>query len=266
MAVLEGGQKTRPQVMGIINATPDSFHKSSREGTIEKAMKMIADGADWIDIGGKSTRPGADKISIDEELSRVIPLVTEISKHANVSIDTRNVEVAKQALQAGAKMVNDVSGLRDPNMLDLIVEHGCHVCIMHMLGEPGNMQDNPEYQDVSKEVNEMLLSKARELVEREHSMDRIHLDPGIGFGKTLEHNYALLKHLSSIQMDGVPMLIGVSRKSMIYKLLQIEVAEAGNGTSVLNTVALQQGAQILRVHDVKDAHQAVQLIEKLKNA
>lgn len=263
MAVLEGGQKTRPQVMGIINATPDSFHKSSREGTIEKAMKMIADGADWIDIGGESTRPGADNISIDEELSRVIPLVTEISKHANVSIDTRNVEVAKQALQAGAKMVNDVSGLRDPNMLDLIVEHGCHVCIMHMLGEPGNMQDNPEYQDVSKEVNEMLLSKARELVEREHSMDRIHLDPGIGFGKTLEHNLKLLK--SSKELRPYSILWGVSRKSMIGQICnQDDTEERLAGSLAVAAKAFYEGIDIIRVHDVREHIDLFSVLQKLE--
>ena len=168
MAVCEESNWSRPQVMGIINATPDSFYAASREGSIENAIKMLSDGADWIDVGGESTRPGAKSISIEEEIKRVIPLIEEISKHGDVSIDTRNVEVAKLALEAGAKMINDVSGLRNPDMLDLVIESECQVCIMHMLGDPGNMQENPEYEDVAAEVNDSLITKARELVERGH--------------------------------------------------------------------------------------------------
>ena len=216
MAVFEEPGNRRPLVMGIINATPDSFHESSRDGGVDRALEMVQNGADWIDIGGESTRPGAESVSIEEELERVIPLVSEVSKVANVSIDTRNVEVARKALDAGAKMINDVSGLRDSAMMDLVLESGCEVCIMHMLGEPGNMQENPSYNDVATEVNGYLLSKARELVERGHSMDKIHLDPGIGFGKTLEHNISLLK--SSLELRPYSILWGVSRKSMIGEI------------------------------------------------
>ena len=155
------------------------MNRPEREGG--KSPGNDSNGADWIDIGGESTRPGAAPISIEEEIARVIPIISEISKVANVSIDTRHVEVARKAMEAGAKMINDVSGLRDSAMMDLVLEYDCEVCIMHMLGEPGNMQNNPTYDDVVSEVNGYLLSKARELVERGHSMDKIHLDPGIGF-------------------------------------------------------------------------------------
>ena len=210
MAVYEGTVNRRPQVMGIINATPDSFHEASQKGTIESALQMIEDGANWIDVGGESTRPGAKPVSIEEEIERVIPIIQEVSKHGKVSVDTRNFEVAKLALAAGATMINDVSGLRDERMVDLVIDSECEVCIMHMLGEPGNMQDNPQYEDVTTEVNGYLLSKARDLVEMGHSMDKIHLDPGIGFGKNLEHNISLLN--ASNELRPYSIIWGVSRK------------------------------------------------------
>ena len=251
MAVLEGAAKSRPLVMGIINATPDSFHKSSRDGSVERALKMISEGADWIDIGGESTRPGAKSISIEEEISRVIPLVSEISKHINVSIDTRNVEVARKALEAGATMVNDVSGLRDKAMMELIVEAECHVCIMHMLGEPGTMQDNPQYDDVSSEVNHYLIEKARELVEMGHSMDKIHLDPGIGFGKSLEHNIKLLQSSESLRPYSI--LWGVSRKSMIGQICEQPDSENRlAGSLAVAAKGFYEGIDIIRVHDVRE--------------
>ena len=251
MAVLGGPGKSRPLVMGIINATPDSFHESSRKGGIERAMEMIANGADWIDIGGESTRPGAKTISIEEELERVIPIIEEVSKHAKVSVDTRNVEVARKALDVGASMINDVSGLRNDSMLELVVDAGCDVCIMHMLGEPGNMQDNPDYEDVASEVNQYLLSKARDLVERGHSMDKIFLDPGIGFGKTLEHNLTLLK--SSKELKPYSILWGVSRKSMIGQICdQPDTENRLAGSLGVAAKAFQEGIDIIRVHDVRE--------------
>ena len=263
MVVLEGSGKSRPLVMGIINATPDSFHESSREGDIERAMKMIADGADWIDIGGESTRPGAKPVSIEEELSRVIPLVSEISKHCKVSIDTRNHEVARKALEAGATMINDVSGLRDPAMVELVVESGCEVCIMHMLGEPGNMQDNPEYDDVNSEVNQYLISKARELVELEHPMDKIYLDPGIGFGKKLEHNIQLLKSCDSLRPYSV--LWGVSRKSMIGQICnQPDTENRLAGSLAVAAKGFYEGIDIIRVHDVREHVDLFSVLERLE--
>lgn len=263
MAVLEGSGKSRPLVMGIINATPDSFHKSSREGGVERAMQMIAEGADWIDIGGESTRPGANPISIDEELTRVIPLVSEISKHCKVSIDTRNHQVASKALEAGASMINDVSGLRDPSMFELVIESGCEVCIMHMLGEPGNMQKDPKYEDVNHEVNHYLISKARELVERGHSIDKIHLDPGIGFGKTLEHNIQLLK--SSENLRPYSILWGVSRKSMIGQICdQPETENRLAGSLAVAAKGFYEGIDIIRVHDVREHSDLFAVLEKLE--
>jgi len=263
MAVLEGTAKSRPLVMGIINATPDSFHKSSREGGIKRAMEMIAEGADWIDIGGESTRPGAKSISIEEELSRVIPLVSEISKHVNVSIDTRNVEVAQRALEAGAKMVNDVNGLKDKAMMELVVEAECHVCIMHMLGEPGTMQNNPQYEDVATEVNQFLITKARELVEMGHSMDKIHLDPGIGFGKTLEHNIKLLQ--SSEDLRPYSILWGVSRKSMIGQICdQPDTENRLAGSLAVAAKGFYDEIDIIRVHDVREHTDFFSVLERLE--
>ena len=224
---------------------------------------MIENGANWIDVGGESTRPGAESVSIEEEIARVIPIVAELSKIANVSIDTRNVEVARKALEAGAKMINDVSGLRDSEMMDLVLEAECEVCIMHMLGEPGNMQDNPSYDDVSSEVNGYLLSKARELVERGHSMDKIHLDPGIGFGKTLEHNISLLK--SSLELRPYSILWGVSRKSMIGELCnQPKTEQRLAGSLAVAAKAFDMGIDIIRVHDVREHVDLLSVLEKLE--
>jgi len=263
MAVLGGPGKSRPLVMGIINATPDSFHESSRKGGIERAMEMIANGADWIDIGGESTRPGAKTISIEEELERVIPIIEEVSKHAKVSVDTRNVEVARKALDVGASMINDVSGLRNDSMLELVVDAGCDVCIMHMLGEPGNMQDNPDYEDVASEVNQYLLSKARDLVERGHSMDKIFLDPGIGFGKTLEHNLTLLK--SSKELKPYSILWGVSRKSMIGQICdQPDTEDRLAGSLGVAAKAFQEGIDIIRVHDVREHVDLFSVMQRLE--
>jgi len=263
MAVFEEPGNRRPLVMGIINATPDSFHESSRDGGVDRALEMVQNGADWIDIGGESTRPGAESVSIEEELERVIPLVSEVSKVANVSIDTRNVEVARKALDAGAKMINDVSGLRDSAMMDLVLESGCEVCIMHMLGEPGNMQENPSYNDVATEVNGYLLSKARDLVERGHSMDKIHLDPGIGFGKTLEHNISLLK--SSLELRPYSILWGVSRKSMIGEICdQPRTEDRLAGSLAVAAKAFDNGIDIIRVHDVREHVDMFSVLEKLE--
>ena len=230
---------------------------------MDRALEMVQNGADWIDIGGESTRPGAESVSIEEELARVIPLVSEVSKVANVSIDTRNVEVARKALEAGAKMINDVSGLRDSAMMDLVLESECEVCIMHMLGEPGNMQENPSYQDVATEVNGYLLSKARELVERGHSMDKIHLDPGIGFGKTLEHNISLLK--SSLELRPYSILWGVSRKSMIGEICdQPKTENRLAGSLAVAAKAFDNGIDIIRVHDVREHVDLFSVLEVLE--
>ena len=263
---------TIPKIMGILNLTPDSFYDGGLYNNTDRALaqteKMLLEGATFIDVGGASSKPGAVEISADEELARVLPVIEEIHKtfpETLISIDTYISDVAKQAVAAGAAMVNDISGGNlDAKMLKTVGALGVPYVAMHMQGTPQNMQDKPSYDTILTDIRSFFAAKIDAAYKA--GIHDIIIDPGFGFGKTLEHNYSLLKNISSIQMDGIPMLIGVSRKSMIHKLLQIEVADALNGTTVLNTVALQQGAQILRVHDVKEAHQAVQLIEKLKYA
>ena len=263
---------TIPKIMGILNLTPDSFYDGGLYNNTDRALaqteKMLLEGATFIDVGGASSKPGAVEISADEELARVLPVIEELHKtfpETLISIDTYRSDVAKQAVAAGAAMVNDISGGNlDAKMLKTVGALGVPYVAMHMQGTPQNMQDKPSYDTILTDIRSFFAAKIDAAYKA--GIHDIIIDPGFGFGKTLEHNYSLLKNISSIQMDGIPMLIGVSRKSMIHKLLQIEVADALNGTSVLNTVALQQGAQILRVHDVKEAHQAVQLIEKLKYA
>ena len=263
---------TTPKIMGILNLTPDSFYDGGLYNNIDSALaqteKMLLEGATFIDIGGASSKPGTVEISIDEELARGLPALEEIHKkfpETIISIDTYRSDVAKKAVEAGAAMVNDISGGNlDAKMLKTVGMLGVPYVAMHMLGKPENMQDKPSYNNILTHIRSFFASK----IDTAHKagIHDIIIDPGFGFGKNLEHNYSLLKNLSSIQIHGIPMLIGVSRKSMIHKLLQIEVTDALIGTTVLNTVALLQGTQILRVHDVKEAHQAVQLIEKLKYA
>ncbi len=250
--------------MGIINATPDSFHSDSRNGTIQMAKSMIENGADWIDIGGESTRPGSEPISIEEEIRRILPIIQEISKYTNVSVDTRNYDVAKIAIENGAKMLNDVSGLRDSRMADLVLEKGCSVCIMHMLGEPGNMQNNPNYDDVCSEVFSFLKNKADELVDRGHPIEKIFLDPGIGFGKLLQHNVDLLKN--SLELRPYQILWGVSRKSMIGQICEQEQTENRlAGTLAIASEAFSKGIDVIRVHDVREHHDLFAVLDKMVN-
>jgi len=244
----------RPRLMGIVNCTPDSFHPASRGGGIEDALRMIREGADWIDVGGESTRPGAKEISIEEEMSRVIPVIKGIRMESDIyiSIDTRNHEVARAALEAGADMVNDVSGLRDHRMLTLVAQEGCPVCIMHMQGEPGNMQMKPSYENVFEEVYSSLLETARELVSNGHDPENIILDPGFGFGKTLHHNLELLSSLERGE-ERFAILWGASRKSMIGILTdKEEIDERLPGTLAVAAQAHRLGVDILRVHDVAE--------------
>ena len=264
---------TTPKIMGILNLTPDSFYDGGVFNNTDRALaqteKMLLEGATFIDVGGASSKPGAIEISIDEELARVLPIIEEIQKRfpeAIISIDTYRSVVAQQAVATGAAIVNDISGGNlDAKMLGTVgALGGVPYIAMHMQGKPQNMQDNPSYDNVLVEMRSFFAAKIDEA--HKVGIHDIIIDPGFGFGKTLDHNYSLLKNLSSMQMDGIPMLIGLSRKSMIHKLLEIEAADALNGTTVLNTIALQQGAQILRVHDVEEAQQAIHLIEKLTYA
>ena len=263
----------RPRIMGVINCTPDSFYERSRSEQLEHSLeiveKMISEGADWIDIGGESTRPGATEVSIDEEKRRTIPLILEIRKrfpNQAISIDTRRHQVAKEAIIAGANMINDVSGLRDPEMCELVLSTQAHVCIMHMQGDPTNMQNSPQYTDVVQEVSSNLLMKARRLVEQGLPVNRICLDPGIGFGKTLEHNISLLKNSESLRGDeGFSILWGVSRKSMFRDLLGREdTNERLAGTLGVAAYAQSKGIDILRVHDVAEHADVGHTLSKLE--
>ena len=263
----------RPRIMGVINCTPDSFHKASRSEEIDISLniveQMIEDGADWIDIGGESTRPGAKETSIEEEISRTIPLIQEIQKkfpNVAISIDTRRHEVARRAIDAGAILINDVSGLRDPEMFELVISSGVGVCIMHMQGEPNNMQKSPQYSNVAQEVSSVLLTTARELVRRGHPIDQICLDPGIGFGKTLEHNMELLRNSKSFRgKEGFRILWGVSRKSMFRDLLgREETNDRLAGTLGVAAYAQSEGIDILRVHDVSEHVDIAKTIAKLE--
>ena len=244
----------RPLLMAIVNATPDSFHKSSRGGGLEEGIAHFAAGADWVDIGGESTRPGALPISIEEELARVIPLVKELSKHGPISIDTRNHQVARAAIAAGAKMINDVSGLRDPLMFELVLQSGVAVCIMHMLNTPEEMQNSPRYDDVCQQVSAELLDTARRLIAAGHPKELICLDPGIGFGKDIRHNIELLQGFQSLRGDeGFSLLWGVSRKTMIGQICgQDDSEERLAGSLGIAAFAQLNGIDILRVHDVRE--------------
>jgi dihydropteroate synthase len=257
----------KPLVMGILNITPDSFYAGSRlrqeADWMERAEKMIAEGADILDIGGQSTRPGSERISTGEELTRVIPVLEQLHKRfpeTILSIDTYQSEVARTAVAAGATMVNDISGGEmDTDMIPAVgALHVPYVC-MHMQGKPEDMQRSPAYTDVVGEVLDFFLRKKAQC--RDAGIHDLIIDPGFGFGKTIEHNFQLLQNLSAFKITGLPMLAGLSRKATVYKTLGITPEEALNGTTVLNTIALQQGADILRVHDVKEAKEAVLLLE-----
>ncbi|MCH2449877.1 MAG: dihydropteroate synthase [Gracilimonas sp.] len=258
--------------MGIINATPDSFSDGGRYTDVNRAMDrihiMIKNGAEIIDVGGESTRPGADPVSEQEEIDRVIPLLEKaipVFKKADFSIDTTKYVVAKKALETGVKFVNDVSGLqKEPRLADLCAEFDAIYILMHSQGDPKTMQKNPEYQDVIRDVMSFFKKKLAEL--KKGGVDKIILDPGIGFGKTLQHNLKLIAHLDKFQKFGLPILVGASRKSMIGKILNNRPAEDRiTGTVALHYHALTKGAKILRVHDVKEASDSIRIFNAVQS-
>ncbi len=261
-----------PVVMGIINATPDSFYeghlKLNSEEILALAGKMINEGAAILDIGGQSTRPGSTPISVQEETDRVMPVIENI--HAAypemiLSVDTYNSPVAIAAVAAGASIVNDISGGNlDGEMLNTVAALQVPYICMHMQGTPATMQKDPVYEDVVKEVLNFFIHKIDTCTKA--GIKDIIIDPGFGFGKTTEHNFQLLKSLAALSITNRPILVGLSRKGTIYKTLGNTTAEALNGTTVLNTMALLNGAAILRVHDVKEAKEAVKLFNAYKNA
>jgi dihydropteroate synthase len=260
-----------PKVMGVLNITPDSFYQGSRYKDehliISAALKMLEDGADFLDVGGYSSRPGADDIPVEEEKRRVLKAIKLLSgefPQAIISVDTFRAEIAREAvLDCGAHMINDITGGEsDSAMFPLIEELNIPYIMMHMKGTPGTMQDNPVYDDVVADILKWFGEKIVRL--QSAGVKDIIIDPGFGFGKTIKHNFELLRHLNIFGIAGLPVLVGVSRKSMIWRTLDISPDESLNGTSVLNTVALMNGADILRVHDVKEAVEAVKLVAKIK--
>jgi dihydropteroate synthase len=261
-----------PKIMGILNVTPDSFYKGSRfrseKEIIAGAQRMIVEGADFIDIGGYSSRPGAEDISAEEEKSRVLTAIGYVSKEfpgAIISVDTFRAEIAREAVcEYGAHMVNDISGGdADPGMAKLIAELNVPYIIMHMQGNPGTMHKDPVYEDV---VSEILMWMGQKTVSlRAAGIKDIIIDPGFGFGKNSNHNFEILRRLNEFRITGMPLLVGLSRKSLIWKTLGVTPEQALNGTTVLNTIALMKGADILRVHDVKAAVEAVKLVGRVMN-
>ena len=258
-----------PQIMGILNLTPDSFFDGGRYGDLDLALRqvdqMLQEGAAIIDLGGMSSRPGAEFISVDEELQRVMPVVEAVRQafpEAILSIDTVRATVARQAIEAGASIVNDISaGSVDPELWPTVAELQAPYVLMHMQGVPSTMQDRPEYADVNQVVVDFFIEKTAQL--RELGVNDILLDVGFGFGKTVAHNYSLLKHLHQFRLLDAPLLVGLSRKSMVCKVLNVNPKQALNGTTALHMVALQQGASILRVHDVREARETIRLWQQL---
>ena len=262
-----------PRVMGIINVTPDSFFSGSRAESeteiIENAGRMIEDGADFLDIGGWSSRPGAGEIPAEEERARVITAVKAVSREfpeAAISVDTYRSEIAEEAVsEYGAGMINDITGGEsDRNMFQTVSRLQVPFVIMHMQGLPSYMQENPSYENVASDIIKWFGERTVRL--KSMGVSDIIIDPGFGFGKNASHNFQLLNSLGDFSITGLPVLVGVSRKSMVWKTLGISPEEALNGTTVLNTVALLAGADILRVHDVREAVQAVKLVQKLRNS
>ena len=249
----------RPSVMGVVNVTPDSFSDAGvhfdPDVAAEAARRMIGEGAAIVDIGGESTRPGSDGVTLDEELRRIVPVLERLNGDVPVSIDTAKAEVARRALELGAEMVNDVTAFRsDPSLAEVCAAQGAYVCLMHMQGEPRTMQVDPRYDDVAAEVASFLEERLAFAVARGVREERICLDPGIGFGKTVEHNVELLRRLDVLLALGRPVLIGFSRKSSLGKLAGDPTATTGPlGASVAAAVAAyERGATILRVHDVRE--------------
>ncbi|MBB5351229.1 dihydropteroate synthase [Haloferula luteola] len=258
----------RAAVMGILNVTPDSFSDGGRHdapaGAWRRAKEMIAEGVDIIDIGGESTRPGAAPVDADDEIARILPVIQALRKRWSgwISIDTMKPEVARAALAAGADIVNDVTGLREPAMVELCRETGCGVVVMHMKGEPRTMQQAPHYEDVVAEVREFFQLRHAELRAAGISEEALVYDPGIGFGKTLEHNLALLRATSTLAPHGRPLLIGLSRKAFIGKLLEGgEPLDRDWATVAFTAWTREEGAIIHRVHEVRRNREALRMVE-----
>ena len=259
---------SKPKVMGILNLTPDSFYDGGVHNEINNIENhvnmMVEDGMDILDIGGYSSKPGAKNISLDEEMTRVIPILKHIRKifpDLIISIDTFRSKIASMSLDEGADMINDISGgTLDKNMMSVVSKNNCPYILMHMQGNPQNMQNDPSYENVTLEIIQYLAQRIK--IAHDNNIIDLIVDPGFGFGKTLEHNFEILNNLDKFNVLDTPILAGFSRKSMIYKTLKTSSEKALNGTSSLNTIALTKGAKILRVHDVKEAKECIILHEK----
>ena len=258
-------------LMSVLNVTPDSFSDGGlffdKNNAVARALEMEREGADIIDVGGESTRPGASPVDEAEELNRVIPVIADIRKASGIaiSVDTRSAVVAEAALKAGAGMINDVSGLRnDRNMAGVAAKYNCALVIMHMKGAPENMQDDPQYEDIISEISESLKASAGIAAKAGVPKENIVIDPGIGFGKTVEHNLKILKNLGELLILGFPICIGTSRKSFLGKILETHDTKGRlMGTIATCVIAVMNGARILRVHDVKEVKEAIIITDKV---
>jgi dihydropteroate synthase len=254
-----------PKIMGIVNVTPDSFSDGGKYFSIDDAvdhgLQLLDEGADILDIGGESTRPGSDSVPLEEELRRTIPVIKkilQIRKNALISIDTTKSETAEQALDSGAQIINDISGLTfDDKMIDTAKQFNAGVVIMHIKGNPKTMQENPIYKDVLKEVYDFLMVQS--LKAKQNDISKIIVDPGIGFGKWIEDNFSLIKNLNYFESLGYPIMIGLSKKSFIGKTLNLDIDEREIGTVILETAAVLKSARIIRTHNVKYCNQIVKL-------
>lgn len=262
---------SRPHVMAILNVTPDSFSDGGKYNSIELALaqvdKMIKAGVSIVDVGGESTRPGAPDVSLEEEFRRVVPVIKAIREKYDVwiSVDTSKAEVMRQAIDAGADLINDIRSLQEPGALEVAAEANLPICLMHMKGQPRTMQVDPHYDDLMGDVSAFLEERIAACEAAGIDKSQLILDPGFGFGKTIEHNYHMLAHLEKFHEFGLPILAGMSRKSMIFKLLDKPAAECTNASVVCATIAAMKGAQIIRVHDFEETIEAMKVVEMTKN-
>ncbi|RUO21181.1 dihydropteroate synthase [Aliidiomarina iranensis] len=259
-------QRQLVQVMGILNVTPDSFSDGGRynsiKAAVQRASEMVTAGADWLDVGGESTRPGAADVAENEELERVIPVIEAIKREfaVHISVDTSKPAVMREAVAAGAEMINDVRALREPGALAAAAVTNAKVCLMHMIGQPRTMQEAPEYENLVADIKSFLQERINACEAAGISRERILLDPGFGFGKTVRHNYELLHRLQCFQEFELPLLIGLSRKSMLGKVTGKDVDERLAASIAGATIAMMKGAAVLRVHDVAETKDAVKVV------
>lgn len=261
-----------PHVMGILNVTPDSFSDGGKHNALVDALthtnEMVNAGATIIDVGGESTRPGADEVSVEEELERVIPVIDAIAQRFEVwiSVDTSKADVIREAARVGAHIINDVRSLSEPGALEAAAATGLPVCLMHMQGEPRTMQQAPVYENILSEVDTYFAQQIARCEAAGMKKERLILDPGFGFGKNLSHNYELLAHLGDFHHFGLPLLVGMSRKSMIGQLLNVGPSQRLTGSLSCAVIAAMQGAQIIRAHDVKETAEAMRVVEATRRA